>query len=182
MTTSKALGIEPNLNDGMGARVNQAQRSSGRFESVFDGLSAAASYAGPVAASTMYYKGNYKGGDIVSAAVNSTAGYPGSNYGAASPVYYGGVGMSGLTKAGVGVSANANYGGVNLGVNSPGFAGDPTAEASQVLEASKVDGIKMLMLQQEVGMQGTRITSLSNTIAAKENMNSAVIRNVRAGG
>ncbi len=171
---SGPIPIDSNPVDMRGANVTRTQGSVGKFDSVFDGLSAAAGYAGPVAATTMYYKGNMQGGDIISAAVNSTAGYPGSNYGAS----YGGVGMQGLTKPQVG--GNISFGG-NMGMLNNTGGTDPIAQADSMIASNRIDTANMLMVQQTMQHDNITTSTITNVLKSKDDMNMNVIRNLRVG-
>lgn len=174
---SKATGIETNMSDASGARVTSSAKSVGKFDSVFDTASYAASIAGPVTVASLASNGNYQGADIVSAAVNASAGYstpiPGGYSGGA--VNYGG-GVRGLTTSG-----SVSVGGINAGLNTGNSTTDMMSMAQQQLAESQASNVSMLMIQDEMGSQNRFFTTTSNLMSSRDNMLSSIIRNVRVG-
>ncbi len=173
---AKATGIETNMTDISGARTSTSASSVGKFDSVFDAASYTAALAGPVTAASLAQQGNYRGADIVSAAVNATAGY------SAPGMYSGGAASYGGGSRALGVSGNVSYGGGSAAAMlNPGATSDPMTMAQNQLAESQASNISMLMIQDEMGTQNRFFTTTSNLMSSRDNMLSSIIRNVRVG-
>lgn len=165
--------IEPNMVDISGARTSAVAGGTGKFASVYDGMSYAASIAGPVGIATAQ---TYKPGsaEIVAATVNAAAGYGGGM----------GMGMGGMSPGVYSGGAGAYYGGRGpSALNTPGTdpANSMLSEAQNQLANSQASSVAMLMVQDEMGQQNRFFTTASNLMNSRDTMLSSIIRNVRVG-
>ncbi len=174
---STANPIETNVVDNAGVSTTAQVNSVGKFSSVLDAASYAASIAGPAG---YYTAAEYapSSADIVGAAVNSTASYGGGTgysttpgvYSGATSNYYGSSSTLGLSASG------------SLGYSTTGSSSDDMlAMAQEQLAASQTSSIAMLMVQDEMGMQNRLYTSASNLMNSRDTMLATIIRNVRVG-
>lgn len=173
---STANPIETNVVDNAGVQTTASVNSVGKFSTVLDAASYAASIAGPAG---YYTAAEYapSSADIVGAAVNSTASYGGgTGYSTTPGVYSGGVSnYYGSSTAGLSASGS-------LGYSTTGSSSDDMLSmAQEQLAASQTSSIAMLMVQDEMGMQNRLYTSASNLMNSRDTMLATIIRNVRVG-